>query len=244
MTIKIWNVFCSICESSCVCGGTVGVNTVYMVMVGSCTFRIITVLQEQSDTFGQLSNWSRYPIWLWFFIVGKQGTTCHELHVMSTMDGCLVSNPTISEVELLCGQNWHTKTDHCWSHWRQVSNYLTDWPCISTPKHLHTQIARQPRTTSRWYIATSVNCGYVVLFYTCLNDKLFWKKYTLVSQNRFGITTVLIFKHSFANLTIAPSYSYSLLSADIFQKLSHFQDPLAWKGYNSKQRTLPIKCQN
>ena len=167
-----------------------------------------------------------------------------ELHVMSTMDGCLVRNPTISEVELLCGQNWHTKTDHCWSHWRQVSNYLTDWPCISTPKHLHTQIARQPRTTSRWYIATSVNCGYVVLFYTCLNDKLFWKKYTLVSQNRFGITTVLIFKHSFANLTIAPSYSYSLLSADIFQKLSHFQDPLAWKGYNSKQRTLPIKCQN
>jgi len=210
-------------------------------MVGSCTSRIITVLQEQSDTFGQLSNWSRYPIWLWFFIVGTPGTTCHVNYAWMFGQKSHYQWDRVSLCVVKIGIPKLIIADHTED---RLSNTLLIDHASQLPKHLHTQIARKPRTTSCWYICTSVNCGYVVLFYTCLKNKLFWKKYTLVSQSRFGITTVLIFKHSFANLTIASSYSYSLLSADIFQKLSHFQDPLAWKGYNSKQRTLPIKCQN
>lgn len=109
-----------------------------------------------------------------------------ELHVMSTMHGCLVRNPTISEVELpsvwskLAYQNWSLLI-------ALKTGFLIPYWLTMHPKHLHTQIARQPRTTSCWYICTSVNCGYVVWFYTCLKDKLFWKKYTKQIRYHNGI---------------------------------------------------------
>lgn len=184
-SIKFWNVFCSIWESSCFCGGTVGVNTVCMAMVGSCAFRIIMVLQEQSDTFGQLSNWSRYPMWLWFFIVRKQGTTCHVNYAWMFGQKSHYQWGRASLRVVKIGIPKLIIADHTED---RLSNTLlidhaSQLPNIYIHKLLGNQEPHHVDTSALlWTVVT-----YVVLFYTCLKDKLFWKKYTKQIRYHNGI---------------------------------------------------------